>query len=136
MRRKRLLGLAIPWHVKRKAGRQPAIAATPRQSELHALKKYSLVISSAIRQLDSESDGHRRNQFFKKGKHKYENQDWHQSWPPRPADYPWLKNNGPKGAGSGQPAAHSQRKEKAIMKIKTNVKAGAGNGAINVGGGS
>jgi hypothetical protein len=66
------------------------------------------------------------NQIFKKGKHKYENQVWHQSRPPRPADYPWLKNNGPKGAGSGRPAANSQRKEKAIMKIKTNVKAGEG----------
>jgi hypothetical protein len=74
------------------------------------------------------------NQNFKKGKHKYENQDWHQSGPPRPADYPRLKNNGPKGAGSGQQAANSQRKEKAIMKIKTNVKAGGTNGNIHVGG--
>jgi hypothetical protein len=74
------------------------------------------------------------NQFFKKGNHKYENQDWHQSGSRRHADCPWLKNNGPKGAGSGQPAANSQRKEKAIMKIKTNVKAGTGvNGTINVG---
>jgi hypothetical protein len=40
------------------------------------------------------------NQIFKKGKHKYENQDWHQSRPWRPADYPWLKNNGPKDAGN------------------------------------
>jgi hypothetical protein len=43
---------------KRKAGRKPgsalltAISSTRRQSELHALKKYSPVISSAIQPLD------------------------------------------------------------------------------------
>jgi len=74
------------------------------------------------------------NQNFKKGKHKYENQDWHQSRPPRSADYPWLKNNGPKGAGSGQPTENSQRKEEAIMKIKTNVKVGVTNGDVHIGG--
>jgi hypothetical protein len=44
------------------AVRQPAISPTPRQSELHALKKYSLAISSAIPQLDSECGENRRTQ--------------------------------------------------------------------------
>jgi hypothetical protein len=64
------------------------------------------------------------NQNFKKGKHKYENQNERQGFSHQ-WRYPhrWLK-----------PGNQTLFHRKENMKIKTNVKAGEKNGAINVGG--